>query len=790
MVDMNLLTRRYFPLLFLSAVLGAVACSDQRSVTDPRQLVPQQPGREIVDGNHGGGNTDVFFLPPIVGNPSKATGYGDPFQAGLVVSFVVTDLSTNTVVKTFSNVPVDPTNQFYAANWNTKGTTIDISHLYRISVVVGSKNVAHADVVFGANASSLKNIDTDDFIGLVDGQTLPIKVRIERGWDCLDKTSCVTQVVPATIPSGQTVTVTTGGTLPDSVRFTSNSAGIWATNVDGSPLTVPVIVTVQDITSLRPESAGGCAAGLGIRLSQNHCVQITTDPQIKLASPATVGTCLANPGDDRQLLLKYSTEPTHPEPIRFLAEAPPPIICPPPQIGSAIQSSNPMVRFAATTLAYLGRGLNWVAGVKTAYAFDAGVGGIVEQGDGFSSFSPAFPEQMSKFSGDNQRAIAGTQTADELVVHLAFVHDVGEGGLSPNVTGASLTCTALTAGAGFTTSRATSVPATELGNGRYSCGRPYLAQTPGPNQFKVTAAGLLDAVLFDTGDETITLAGSVTFTEQGFLSPIARVAIDQTSLNLQLGDQPVLHATVTLTEGSDASTAVNWSIVSNTPSGAIAIKAAGNAVEVIANALGTATLRATSVVDPAKFMDATIDVTPSFYGEVSDPSGDAAPPPSNDPAPDVVFASMTAARGNLDIVIRFPSGVRVPGTTAHISFDTDQNIATGFPGLDGANRDRDKVGVDYIMLVGEAYNSGKGQLYRNTGPTSFALVSELTAQFVGDEMHITIPLSALNDDGALDFKIQSQVLLSTGGFTAALDIAPNVGLAGGRTLPSVPAPIQ
>ncbi|HJP61266.1 MAG TPA: hypothetical protein VJ865_14760, partial [Gemmatimonadaceae bacterium] len=395
---MSLLTRRHVPLLLLSVVLGGVSCSDGRSVTDPRNLVSQQPGKEIVDGNHGGGNTDVFFLPPIVGNPSKATGYGDPFQPGLVVSFVVSDLSTSAVVKTFPNVPFDATNQFYSANWNTKGTVIDISHQYRIAVVVGSKNIAHADVVFGANAASLKNVDTDDFITLVDGQTLPIKVRIEQGWDCLDKTSCVTGVVPATISPTQPVIVTTGGTLPSSVKFTANDAGLWATKADGSPLTGPVIVTVQDITSLHPETAGGCASGLGLKLSQNHCVQITTDPQIKLVSPATIGTCLANPGDDRQLLVKYSTDPNHPEPTRFLQDAPPPSNCP-VEIGSAIHSSNPIVRFAATTLGYLGRGLNWVAGVRTAYAFDTGMGGTIGIGDGFSVISPAFPEQLSISGG-------------------------------------------------------------------------------------------------------------------------------------------------------------------------------------------------------------------------------------------------------------------------------------------------------------------------------------------------------------------------------------------------------
>src|SRR5580765_4974876 len=128
MVVMNSLTRRYLPLLLLAA-LSVTACSDRNRITDPRNLVPQQPGKEIVDGNHGG-NTDVFFLPPIVGNPSKATGYGDPFQPGLPVSFVITDQNTNGVVKTITppNVAVDLTNQFYSANWKTKDTPIDLTH--------------------------------------------------------------------------------------------------------------------------------------------------------------------------------------------------------------------------------------------------------------------------------------------------------------------------------------------------------------------------------------------------------------------------------------------------------------------------------------------------------------------------------------------------------------------------------------------------------------------------------------------------------------------------------------
>jgi len=528
---MTLSTRMYRPHLLLLAIVAAAACSDRTSPTQPPHLSPQQPGKDISDGAHIAsdgklGNADVFFLPPMVSNPSKAAGYGDPFQPGLPVSFRITDQNTSAVIRTFV-AGVDLTNQFYSANWDTKGSPIDLTHIYRINAVIGTKTVAYADVIFGATGASLKNIDTDDFVGLVDGRTLPMKVRIETGWDCVDKTSCVTQAVPNQIPAGQTVIVTTGGTLPNSVEFSPSANGTWATNVDGSPITGQIVVTIQDVTSEHPESAGGCGNGLALQLTQNHCVRITTDPAVKLTSRVRVGTCLANPGDDRQLLVKYDTDPSHIEAPRFLEDAPPPAACP-PQIGSAtIHSSNPLVRFAATVTSGVGRGLNWVLGVKPAYAFDTGVGGFIGIGDGFSLFAPAFPRRMLANSGDGQQALVGTQVANDLVVHFTFVHDVGEDPTRADINGASLTCLALTTGSGFLTTPTgttdgptltSSIPATPLENGLYSCGRPFLAQDAGANQFKVIAAGVPDAVLFNVENDAIQLPGSVTFTATGIIA--------------------------------------------------------------------------------------------------------------------------------------------------------------------------------------------------------------------------------------------------------------------------------
>jgi len=525
---MMLPKRRYFSHLLLLAMVAAAACTDRHSLTDPRSLQPQQPGKDISDGAHVDvnghlGNSDVFFLPPMVKNPNQVAGYGDPFQPGLPVTFSITDQNTNAVVKTLVGA-VDLTNQFYGANWDTKALVVDLSHIYRINVVIGTRKVAYADVKFGINGASLKNLDTDDFVGLVDGRTLPIKVRIEQGWDCLDKTSCVTQAVSNTIPAGQTVIVSTGGTLPNSVEFTPSGNGTWATNVDGTPIVGPIVVTIQDVTNV---VTGGCGNGLNVQLSQNQCIRITTDPAVKLTSRVRVGICFANLGDDRQLLLKYNTDPSHLEAPRFLENAPPPVACPPVIGSTTIHSSNPLVRFAATITSRIGRGVNWALGVKPAYAFDAGGGGFIGVGDGFSLFAPAFPTRMTASAGDAQQAVIGTQVASELVVHYQFVHDVGEDATRADIAGASLTCQALTSGSGFATAPigtadgptlTSSISATPLGNGLYSCGRPFLSQTAGANQFKVTAPGVPDAILFDVGNDAIQLPGSVTFTATGIVA--------------------------------------------------------------------------------------------------------------------------------------------------------------------------------------------------------------------------------------------------------------------------------
>jgi hypothetical protein len=129
---------------------------------------------------------------------------------------------------------------------------------------------------------------------------------------------------------------------------------------------------------------------------------------------------------------------------------------------------------------------------------------------------------------------------------------------------------------------------------------------------------------------------------------------------------------------------------------------------------------------------------------------------------------------------------------ATLSLDTDQNPATGHPGIasDGS-RDNGIIGADYIVLVGQNFNNGQAQVLRYTGTiNSFAFVGSFPVTFNGDVVSFTIPLSALGgDDGAMNFKVVSTVQLSANSFTGILDVAPNEGSAAGVTVQTVPAVI-
>jgi hypothetical protein len=475
--------------LATAVAFAALSCTDRSTTTSPRAIAPGDASRVISDGAHGG-NDDIWFLPPMVTSPVGQPGYGDPFAPGLPVVIKVLDVSQNKVLTGVTATTMSLADEQYQANWDTKNSADNnpLADTYEVQVFIGSKKVAWADANLVSSGSQVKNA-SGDIVTLPDGRTLPMKVRIEQGWNCNNNSTCVTQQVPATIPPGTTVTVKTNDGKDYLILHGTDGTGTW--NTGG----VSAIVTIEDVSSqVSPANTPqGCAQGLTRMVVDGHCIKITTDPTIILTTSAVVCMTLPSFQTDWKLL-KYNVGET----TKFLDD-PPAGVCPgaPPTIGSTSRSSNPLVRLASR----VGNTLRDLITPRLAYAFDLGVGGTVSPGDGFSFFAAGRPAQMVKVAGDNQTALSGSvlPIAPQVQILTTHHHSVPVGG-------AVVTCT-VTAGGG-TIAAASSGPALEGPTGTYTCPSWTLGATAGTNTLKVTA-NILDT-LPTTGTATFTATGSPT----------------------------------------------------------------------------------------------------------------------------------------------------------------------------------------------------------------------------------------------------------------------------------------
>ncbi len=252
----------------LSLALAAVGCRERQSLTSPHRL-----SADFSDGSLTTGNPHFFFLPPLVGQPS----FSGTFNANLapVVEICQVNLDskgipTGCATAPFSPGPVqlDGASQQYQVNWHTDAPAIDPSQFYRIQVFssiqafsLGTAPLGLADIDPVMNGSQLKNVNTGEFIGLVDGRTLPIKFRIEQGATCFGLTACFellvgpnpllpldvttppTNLVAVSFPTGylqQTVTLTIAQVTADCFDGSAPTlAAFGCYSISTSPLAVP-----------------------------------------------------------------------------------------------------------------------------------------------------------------------------------------------------------------------------------------------------------------------------------------------------------------------------------------------------------------------------------------------------------------------------------------------------------------------------------------------------------------------------------------------------------------------
>jgi|GEM_PF-1833705 len=235
----------------LAAILFVAACTaDAISPT-----APTGPRETISDAAHSGAVPGFYFLPPMVPQPT----YSGTFDAALQPRVEICELSGSacvTTIATFtfgtgsSNVKLDAAGQQYSVNWKTSDYNLDPAKNYRISVYQGAFRLGYADVDVVGAAKDLKNVDTNQYIPLLDDRTLPIKFRVETG---IPATVTVSPAVDS-VEVGQTAQFTAtctdlhGNAVPCPAT-TWASSDVSVATVDGTGLATGVNAGTVTITA-------------------------------------------------------------------------------------------------------------------------------------------------------------------------------------------------------------------------------------------------------------------------------------------------------------------------------------------------------------------------------------------------------------------------------------------------------------------------------------------------------------------------------------------------------------
>lgn len=324
------------------------------------------PGLAISDGLHGGGNSDFFFLPPLVPDPSTSALF-EPlkFNADVEPKVDICELNETDVSKIVASTPcfldgdgnpiflaqftftsgpgatpetVVLKGDHYVVNWHTDEFNLDAAAFYRISVSIGTVELAFADVDVGSTGKDLKSVITGEFIPLKDGRTLPVKFRIETAAVCIALDAGFNPAAPcatATLGAGESLSLDEIG-----IAEVDDAANI----------------SMQTCTDLRDRATIGLGR-VDLR-TFGLCVEIISLDLL----PAKGTASLCNPFTPAQLAV-LSDEQIARMTVHRFGEGPPPStvalphsegpVCPPPPPAPAqaleFNSLERFVRFARNT---------------------------------------------------------------------------------------------------------------------------------------------------------------------------------------------------------------------------------------------------------------------------------------------------------------------------------------------------------------------------------------------------------------------------------------------------------
>ena len=519
------------PLLFLTILLVA-ACDDAGRATGP--VMGNDPRFAISDGaNSGGGpaNGDFFFLPPMVGNPSGSPAYdAGAFDGTRQPRVEICRLTVaaphvcEATIETFegSEIAVSTIDEHYKVNWHTDQYDLSVDRLYRIAVAlprpgVGGDpeyhTVGYADVDPVNNGKELKNVTTGEYIGLVDGRTLPIKFRLERSPRCEGADDCVEAVVSdeggrVETESGHAIAIFPEGWLPEGFE--------------------DVIVAIRRVEIGTAAGQESSCHGTANRQYEG-CYDFSTFPAVgEFALPVTVATCIepdAFPVQD--YLQLYASDdganlrPLPPAEVAIECEGFDGTPATPGPIGL-------LDRLGDRVLA-LGARLGVALAPRELHAIDLGRGGLIT---GFSHVGWILVAQSENPDEEGGTIRGPAASPHEVAVRVRTAHTSG----SPSVPLAGFPVTfTVTSGAG--TVSATTVPTNADGYATTT----WTFGAEGPQALQATAAGATGTVTF--AGEIVTQVATTTTLLAGSIANAASQTLLQASIGggvPQAGETPVM----------------------------------------------------------------------------------------------------------------------------------------------------------------------------------------------------------------------------------------------------------
>jgi hypothetical protein len=240
---------------WLGCTIVMIACSEH----EPSGPAVPASRAEISDGSHQAGNAHFFFLPPLVPAPTFSGAF-DPSLSPLVRICEWTGSACGAIAAEFTTtsgpgsetVRVDATDELYIVNWQTDPSNLDPAKTYRIQVSVAGTELGFADLDVTDDGRELKNVESGEYVGLLDGKTLPIKFRIEEGavyvvgptgGTIMALGGAVTlDVPPGAVPSDVGITIAPTDQIPFDPRTVPGSA--FHFGPEGFEFAMPVHLTI------------------------------------------------------------------------------------------------------------------------------------------------------------------------------------------------------------------------------------------------------------------------------------------------------------------------------------------------------------------------------------------------------------------------------------------------------------------------------------------------------------------------------------------------------------------